>query len=667
MVSFAASRALREVLKPYATFTPPKPCQRSEGSISPPRPFTICAASPAGSASLARQLPAQTGAHQRPSPAPGKTPARSSRILATLSPAARGALAHLRRVTRTPAALFFAEYGAVRHARTHAPWRSALAPAGLRRRRTLLRRAPGRLRPETPAHHRLSVYAGRPDGIQPAARPQSAPASARSRWIDLPAEQRQPQPPGRSPTTSPSGCCSSMYELALDRRSPPSPPHARAGPAPQLAQQPESAPRRACPRAAAARPRPPPPPAPRALSRRRRRSAPGYHGVLTPLGWTWLAEAARTTDRAALARLARCSAPPSPAICIRRRADSAPLAHTPPPRAASHACPEHTTTAHLAEHMLQQAHLPDPFWVHQVDFAHSAAPARRPGAPSARRCCPFGAGCPSPPRARRLASASQRWAGIYWASTAGRAHSGRYGSQRRPPATADAARRRTATQRPLHQRRPGANSSTSTDDGWRVELSPRTPPRISRRALTPYAAHHRHRRRPARRGAALRHSPTPRLPAPSPLAFGWPQLGVRPGAAHLCAHVAALPSSSPTHFAHSIPVITLQTHTLLHTSPTAPRSRRCSQTPSLRPLIDDLLAATTPPPSTPNPTVDQSALASRRLRRARRSTPSHPAPAICPPAAALWLAGTPLPPPGRLAAAAPAAPARPARRPPRRI
>ena len=46
-------------------------------------------------------------------------PAIRNRVLATLSPAARGALAHLLRVARSPAALFFAEYGDIRPARTH--------------------------------------------------------------------------------------------------------------------------------------------------------------------------------------------------------------------------------------------------------------------------------------------------------------------------------------------------------------------------------------------------------------------------------------------------------------------------------------------------------------------------------------------------------------------
>lgn len=52
-------------------------------------------------------------------------------VLSTLSPAARGALAHLLRVARTPSALFFAEYGAIRHARTtnaaDSAWRSSLS------------------------------------------------------------------------------------------------------------------------------------------------------------------------------------------------------------------------------------------------------------------------------------------------------------------------------------------------------------------------------------------------------------------------------------------------------------------------------------------------------------------------------------------------------------
>ena len=56
-------------------------------------------------------------------------PARRRALLTTLSPAAQGALIHLQRVAQTPAALFFAEYGPLRHARTQddgaaAPWRT---------------------------------------------------------------------------------------------------------------------------------------------------------------------------------------------------------------------------------------------------------------------------------------------------------------------------------------------------------------------------------------------------------------------------------------------------------------------------------------------------------------------------------------------------------------
>ena len=50
------------------------------------------------------------------------------RIRIALSPAARSALLHLLNVKRTPAALFFAEYGAIRPARTRergeSPWRN---------------------------------------------------------------------------------------------------------------------------------------------------------------------------------------------------------------------------------------------------------------------------------------------------------------------------------------------------------------------------------------------------------------------------------------------------------------------------------------------------------------------------------------------------------------
>jgi hypothetical protein len=534
------------------------------------------------------------------------------RIFASLSPAAHGALAHLRRVTRTPAALFFAEYGTVRHARTHdagdSPWHN---PASVAEelyyaallgafdlkplRNTAYLCTPGDLTELTP-----------PPSVAPASPAQdnrriastAAPAAWTlaydvAQWLIL------------------------LYELTLAGDTAFTATRAR-WPAPQLAQQ--------LNRRFAA---PAPEPLPRAPAHNHRLRLVLFlaaaadlhqHGVLTPLGWTWLAEAPEQQTallwRAWLDAAPRLRQQYAFADALIPRPWPTPLLH------ALQAAPEHTTTAHLAEHMLQQAHLPNQFWVHQVDSL--TAMHRLVAHLLSQVLLPFGAvvrhhhariACFSLSALGRFLLGVDQEPRPLW-------------QPEPPPATADAPDEYSdSAAYSIH-----SPTLSSTDDGWRIELSPATP-RHLQAALTAYAAHI------ATTGAppyvvqhyALNHATLARAIAAG---FGWPQLAST--LEQLSFSLISPPCRQLADHFTQIPVITLQTHTLLHTADRATLQALLAD-PALRPLIDDLLAATTATLHAEPDVISQRLQASGYAVRANTRQPSEASP---PASAALWLAGT---------------------------
>jgi hypothetical protein len=537
------------------------------------------------------------------------------RILATLSPAARDALAHLRRVTRTPAALFFAEYGAVRHARTQPPgdppWRQPASVAEELYYAALL--GAFDLKPL-----RTTAYLCTPgDLLQPAARLLSADQPIQV--DDLPADNDTPA--AWTLAYDVAQWLLLLHELALTGVATFATARSR-WPGAQLAQ-------RLNRRLAA----PAPEPLPRAPAHHHRlrlvlflAAAAGLHQAttITPLGWTWLAEPPEQQT----ALLWRTWLDASP-LLRQQYAFADGLIPRPWPTPLLHALqatPAQATPAHLAEHMLQQAHLPDPFWVHQV--ASLTALNRLVAQVLHQALLPFG-----------LVVRHHHERGVRFSLTA----LGRYllnvdrGARPQwrlapaPSATPDAA---DAGIDPA----PAASASARrpllyhTDDGWRVELPADTPAHLQA-ALTPYAAHLVTAGDPPAvvQHYAITHATLARAISAG---FGWPQL-----AAALEPLTFALTSPPcvqlAAHFAR-IPVITLQTQTLLHVA-----DRATLQTllvdPVLRPLIDDLLTATAA-------TLHADpAVVSQRLQAAgyavRADLPQTPAPHL-PTAAALWLAGS---------------------------
>jgi hypothetical protein len=197
-----------------------------------------------------------------------------------------------------------------------------------------------------------------------------------------------------------------------------------------------------------------------------------------------------------------------------------------------------------------------------------------------------------------------------------------------PPATADAPDEYSdSAAYSIH-----SPTLSSTDDGWRIELSPATP-RHLQAALTAYAAHI------ATTGAppyvvqhyALNHATLARAIAAG---FGWPQLAST--LEQLSFSLISPPCRQLADHFTQIPVITLQTHTLLHTADRATLQALLAD-PALRPLIDDLLAATTATLHAEPDVISQRLQASGYAVRANTRQPSEASP---PASAALWLAGT---------------------------
>lgn len=540
------------------------------------------------------------------------------RILATLSPAARGALAHLRRVTRTPAALFFAEYGAVRHARTQPPgapppWRQPASVAEELYYAALL--GAFDLKPL-----RTTAYLCTPGDLnQPAALLLTAPQVQSNQADEFPAHNAAPA--AWTLAYDVAQWLVLLHEAALTGATAFTTARPR-WPGAQLAQ-------RLNRRLAA----PAPEPLPRAPTHNHRlrlvfflAAAAGLHqaATITPLGWTWLAEPPEQ-QTALLWRTWLDAAP----LVRQQYAFADRLIPRPWPTPLLHALqatPTQATSAHLAEHMLQQAHLPDPFWVHQV--ASLTALNRLVAQVLSQVLLPFG-----------LVVRHHHARGVRFSLTA----LGRYllnvdsGSppqwqlEPAPPTTPGAANAGIGPVPavPAPPRRPLLHH---TDDGWRIELPADTPAHLQA-ALTPYAAHL------ATAGAppdVVQHYVITHVTLARAISagFGWPQL-----AATLEQLTFALTSPPcrqlADHFTR-IPVITLQTQTLLHVA-----DRATLQTllvdPALRPLIDDLLTTTAATlHADPNVVALRLQAAGYAVRADLPLTPASRPPA----SAALWLAGS---------------------------
>lgn len=517
------------------------------------------------------------------------------RILTTLSPAAQGALAHLRRVTRTPAALFFAEYGAVRHARTHdtgdAPWRNPASVAEELYYAALL--GAFDLKPL-----RSTAYLCTPGDL--------------AELAGLPFAAPTPPAPDADLRAGPTPAAWTLaYDVAqwliLLHESTLAGDVTLATPARWPARQTLQRLNQRCAAPALE-------PLPRAPTHNHRQrlvlfltTAAGFHqhGALTPLGWTWLAEPPEQQT----ALLWRTWLDASP-LMRQQYAFADGLIPHPWPIPLLHALqasPAHTTATHLAEHMLQQAHLPDPFWVHQVDSL--TALQRLVTQVLSQVLIPFGVvvrhphtrdGCFGLSALGRFFLGVDQEARLQW-----RATSSAY----------------------------LVASLRSTEDGWRIELPSSTPCHLQA-ALTAYAMH------VATTGAppdvvqhyVLNHAT---LAQALSAGFGWPQLAVT--LEELSISLASPPCRQlADHFAR-IPAITLQTRTLLHAADRT-TLQALLEDPTLRPLIADLLAAATA-------TLDADpALVSQRLQSAGyavRAEPFLPPDATPPPAsAALWLAGS---------------------------
>lgn len=542
--------------------------------------------------------------------------ATAHRILAALSPAAQGALAHLRRVTHTPAALFFAEYGAIRHARTQAPddppWRRPASVAEELYYAALL--GAFDLKPL-----RTAAYLCTPNDL-----PIPAALDASTRSVPVVDSPDDDAPAAWTLAYDVAQWLILLHELTLAgtpafTATPP------RWPTPQLAQrlnQRFSAPTLA--------------PLPRAPTHNHRlrlvlflAAAAGFHhqGALTPSAWAWLAEApeqqtallwrtwldASSHLRQQFAFADGLIPPPWPAPLLSAlRTASAPI-----------------TLTHLAEHMLQYAPLPAPFWVHQVDSL--TALHRLVANLLAQVLIPFG-----------MVVRHRQARGILYSLTAlGRFLLGVDGGspphwQPTPLSPIDG-----ADASDLFSSASAMTTLTFSPafagaaDGWRVKLPVGAPCHLQA-ALTAYAEH------VITIGAppdvvqcyALTHATLARAIANG---FGWPQLAAT--LEQFGFSLAAPPCRQlAEHFAR-IPVLTLRTHTLLHADDRTTFQAVLTD-PALRPLIDDLLAATSATLQADPAVVQQRLQAAGYAVRADALVTDAPASAAPPAAAALWLAGS---------------------------
>lgn len=515
-------------------------------------------------------------------------PARRRALLTTLSPVAQGALAHLQRVTQTPAALFFAEYGALRHARTQedgaaAPWRSPATVTEELYYAALLGAAD--LKPL-----RAALYLCTPDELLFAAEaPLALPAPA-----SPPSTSHPAAPPAWTTVYDLAQWLALLYEQTLAG----TPVFAAPGalwPRPHLLQQ--------LNRRLAA---PAPEPLPRAPSQINRlrlllflADAAGLQqqGVVTPLGWSWLGEPPE--QQTALLWRAWCDATP----LLRQRyafADGLLPAPWPAPLlAALAAAPAGPTAGRLAELLLDRAGLPAQYWVHQVASLHDLH--RLIAHTLQQVCIPFG-----------LVTSQRSRRGVFYPLT---------------PLGAfllGAAAQTT----PLWQPAPAPPTLEQNAHLWQLSLPPSTPLR-AQLELAPYAAH------TATSGAApeiVQHYTFDDATLARAVAAGFQA----PGLVHALARSGIRVNEPPAaqliaRLAH-IPVVTLRTQTLLHTAQPADL-RALLENPALRPLFDDLLSATTATLKLAPAEVQ------RRLLATGYAVITHdPLDAAPPPEAALWLA-----------------------------
>ena len=519
-------------------------------------------------------------------------------VLSALSPAARGALAHLLRVARTPSALFFAEYGAIRHARTfHAadsPWRSSLSVSEELYYFALI--AAFDLKPI-----RTASYLCLPDdlnleqaleGKQPAAAtldaiedddaycaglPVWTTAYDVAQWLILLYEQSLYGEATATASRTRWPALHTMQQLNQRLASPERQPFAQAP------------------------------------SRRNRlrlilflADAAGLHeyGVLTPLGWTWLAELPE--QQTALLWRAWLDASP---LIRRQYAFADGLIPHPWPlpllRAIKSLATRDFSAAELTEHMLQQEQLSAQFWRHQVD---SLSALRRLVARVMNQVfAPFG-----------IVRSQRGEHGVLYALT---------------PLGAHLLGTRRAQQLAWQPSAVPTLQAVGADRTWRISAPPTIPFR-TQADLAAYAVHVETRGVPPHVVQYYQIDDASLARAIS-TGFRWPGL-----AATL--ERLALPVDSVEYrqladrFAH-IPTLGLRTRTLL-VAEDRDALRELLEHPVLRPLIDNLLSAAT---ATLKTTPDE---ASRRLRAAGYAVRSDEMAAASATASssqgALWLAGS---------------------------
>lgn len=515
-------------------------------------------------------------------------PTRRSALLATLSPAAQGALTHLQRVAQTPAALFFAEYGALRHARTQedgaaAPWRSPATVTEELYYAALLGAAD--LKPL-----RAALYLCTPDDLF--LTPEDLPALPAP--ASLAAASLAAAAPAWTTAYDLAQWLALLYEQTL-AGTPAYPSPGALWPRPHLLQQ--------LNRRLAA---PAPEPLPRAPSQINRlrlllflADAAGLQqqGVVTPLGWSWLGEPPE--QQTALLWRAWCDASP----LLRQRyafADGLLPAPWPAPLlAALAAAPAGLTAGRLAEHLLDRAGLPAQYWVHQVASLHDLH--RLVARTLQQVCIPFG-----------LITAQRSRRGVLYPLTPLGAFLLGVAAQT-PPAWQPA---------------PSPPTLEQSAHVWQLSLPPAWPLH-AQLELAPYAAHTGASGAPP---AIVQHYTLDDATLARAVAAGFQA----PGLAHALARSGVMlnePAAAQlTARLAQIPVVSLRTQTLLHTAQPADLHALLEK-PALRPLLDDLLSATTATLKLPPAEVQR-----RLLAAGYAVITNEPLDTAPPPDAVLWLA-----------------------------
>lgn len=472
--------------------------------------------------------------------------ATRDKILTALSPAARSALGYLAQVTRTPAALFFAEYGAIRQARratTAAPWRNVATVSEELYYAALLGAAD--LKPL-----RSTLYLCLPNDLVIDADPWSAP------------------PPPLPPTAPPPGTHPPAWGIAYDvaqwlillhEQILVNAAFGRANtiwPSPHLLQQLNR--RLALPDAE------PLPRSPSHLHRLRLllllADAAELHRqrVVTPLGWAWLDEPPE--QQTALLWRAWLTAAP---LLRQRYAFADGLLPPPWPAPLVAALRDHpagATVAQIAAHLLDQTDIPAQYWMHQV--ASLSDLQRLVARVINQVCIAFG-----------LVAARRNNRGVVYHLTPLGAFL--IGTDQSP----DPAWRPAAIAAP-----PVTRDGTT----WRLALPPTAPLR-AQADLTAYADHAGATGAPSAilQQYTLNDASLARAIAAG---FRWPGLAT-------ALERAGLPLDEQSwrllaiQFAR-IPTVTLRSETLLHTEQPADL-RAILHHPTLRPLVDSLLSATT--------------------------------------------------------------------------